>query len=92
MARRVTILINDDGTSQIESDVTVEVTPSPAPTPVPEQETDPAKVLSKEFLEAIKRNRKGAFEALGFERVSHVPAEKVEEKIALLRAVVKVPK
>ncbi len=96
MARRVTILINDDGTSQIESDVAVDATASPTPTPTaPPVEIPPkppVEVLMEEFLKAIKRNRKGAFEALGFERCSSVPAELIEEKIVALRAVEKVSK
>lgn len=98
MARRVTILINDDGMSQIESDVTVDVTASPTPTPtappveVPVPERPPVEVLMDEFLKAIKRNRKGAFEALGFERCSSVPADLIPEKIEALRAVEKAVK
>lgn len=90
MARRVTILVNDDGTSQIESDVTVEVTPDPTPSPTDlPAETDPVKILKTEFLAAIKRNRKGAFGALGFERCSNVPAELIQDRITKLRAVEK---
>ena len=90
MPRRVTILINEDGTSQIESDVSVDKTPTPTPPPV--EETDPLKVLMDEFLKAIKRNRKGAFEALGFEKCSSVPAEEIEAKTIALRAVEKAVK
>lgn len=94
MPRRVTILVNDDGSVVVESSVPVGDSPSPtaAPVPVPVPAQEPVQVLMDEFLKAIKRNRKGAFEALGFERCSNVPVEKIEETIIALRAVVKVEK
>jgi hypothetical protein len=90
MATRVTILISDDGTSVVESSVLVSgTTPAPAPPVTPVEVQEPINVLKEEFLKAIKRNRKSAFEALGFERCSSVPAEAIQEKIDALRAVVK---
>jgi hypothetical protein len=88
MPRRVTILVNDDGTSQIESDVSVGVAGS-APTPQPEQVKAPIEVLKEEFLAAIKRDRKAAFNALGFEKCSAVPESEIAAKIEALRAVTK---
>ncbi len=86
MPRRITILVNDDGTSQIESDVAVGVTAS---VPVPEPTKAPIEVLKEEFLAAIKRDRKAAFVALGFEKCSAVPESEIAAKIEALRAVVK---
>jgi hypothetical protein len=59
------------------------------PTPQPEQVKDPVEVLKEEFLAAIKRDRKAAFVALGFEKCSAVPESEIAAKIEALRAVVK---
>lgn len=89
MPRRITILVNDDGTSQVESDVAVEATSTPTPTT---QSSDPLTVLKEQFVAALGRNKKAAFAALGYNKCSEVPEAEIAAKTEALRAVVKVKK
>lgn len=85
MARRITLLIRDDGTSVIESDVPTTDIGTAGPSIPPGKSC--VERLKEEFIKAIKAGkRKEAFEALGFDKCSDVPAELIPQTLDKLEA------
>lgn len=81
MPVRITLLVDGDKTVVEKSEV-VSSTNSTEKLDKPSIE-----VLRTEFMAAIKRNKKAAFDALGFSKCSDVPESEIASKIEALKNV-----